>query len=223
MTEPVITISGAVTKALTAIKDFPLWLLGGIALSLITFLCVPKLSAAVPQETRTWLTLGAVATTILTACRLGSLVISHINSYRADLEARRTFHLSPTSYRSFWSDTRQKDGTIVSQIHTEFMAKNRTDKILHLLTARVVRPKISGEVLQAFIVTGADSRFDVDCLPPGATMRISVVIMIRGFPGRVRKKLPHLAAVLAVADDEGNEQRVKLPLKAVPIPLEDAR
>jgi hypothetical protein len=224
MTEPVITISGAVTKALTAIKDFPLWLLGGIALSLITFLSVPELSAAVPQEARTWLTLGAVAATILTVCRLGSLVISHINGNRANLEARRTFHLTPISHRSFWSATRQKDGTFVSQIRAEFMAKNRTNKSLRLLTARVVKPNIPGDVLHVSLHTDVDSQYGgIDYLPQGTTMRLSVVIHIRGFPGRVRKTPPDLAAVLAVADDEGNEQRVQLPLKAAPIPLEDAK
>jgi hypothetical protein len=222
MTEPVSTISGVVTTALTAIKDFPLWLLGGIALSLIACLSVPKLSAAVPQEARAWVTLGAVAFTILTVFRGGSLVISHINRYRADLEARRTFHLTPISYGCNWSATRQKDGTIVIHIHTEHIAKNRTNKILHLPTARVVRPKISGEVLQVSIASGSGSNFGVACLPPGATVRVSVIIHIRGHPGRVRKNPLDLAAVLAVADDEGNEQRVKLHLKAIPVPLEDA-
>jgi len=56
MPEPGTAIAG-ITKALTAIKDFPLWLLTGITLSLITFLSVPELSAAVPQEARPWLTL----------------------------------------------------------------------------------------------------------------------------------------------------------------------
>jgi hypothetical protein len=222
MTEPVSTISGVVAKALTAIKEFPLWLLTAIALSLIIFLSVPKFSAAVPPETRTWITLGAVVATILAASRLGSLIISHINSYRADLEARRTFYLTPIAQRSTWGATRQKDGTIVTTIRTEHIAKNRTDKMLHFPTARVVRPKISGEVLQVFIHTGSGSNFGVGCLPPGVTVPISVTILIRGFPGRVRKNLHDFAAVLAVADDEGNEQRVKLPLKAIPIALEDA-
>jgi hypothetical protein len=84
-----------------------------------------------------------------------------------------------------------------------------------------VKPKISGEVLQVGIGTGAD-RYDVDGLPPGTTMRVSVTMQIRGHPGRVRKNPLGLAAVLAVADDEGNEQRVKLHLKAPPISLEDA-
>jgi hypothetical protein len=184
----------------------------------------PKLSAAVPQETRTWLTLGAVAATILTGCRFGSLVISQINSYRARLEARRTFYLTPMSQHSFWTATRQKDGTFVSQIRAALMAKNRTNKTLHLLTARVVRPNMPGEVLQVFINTASDSSWHgVNALPPNDTILVSVNIMIRGFPGRVRENPPDLAVVLAVADDEGNEQRVKLPLKAAPIPLEDAR
>jgi hypothetical protein len=85
MTEPITTISGAVASGLTAIKDFPLWLLTGIALSLIAFLIVPVLSAAVPQEARKWVILGAGAFTILAACRFGSLVISQINSYRAKI------------------------------------------------------------------------------------------------------------------------------------------
>jgi hypothetical protein len=52
MPEPGTTIAGAgaVTKALTAIKDFPLWLLTAIALFLVTCLFVPVLSAAVPQR-----------------------------------------------------------------------------------------------------------------------------------------------------------------------------
>jgi hypothetical protein len=223
MPEPSSTILGAAVKALPSIKDFPLWLFTAIALILIIVLYVPAFSGAVPHETRLWVTLGAVAAAILAACRLGSLVISHINSYRATREARRTFHLTPIPYRSFWGPTRQKDGAIVSQIRAEFMAKNRTGKILHLLTARVVRPKIPGELLHVFITTGVNDEFGNDCLPPGATLQTSLVIMIRGFPGRVRKNPTDLDAVLALKDDEGNEQRVKLPLKAIPVPLEDAK
>jgi hypothetical protein len=152
-------IAGAITRGLTAIKAFQLWLLTGIALSLIAFLIVPVLSAAVPQEYRKFVILGAGAFTILAACRLGSQVISQITSYRAKSEARRTFHLTPISHRSWWCPTRQKDGTIVTSLRAEFWAKNRTDKILHLLTSRVVKPKISGEVLQVSILTGADSKF----------------------------------------------------------------
>jgi hypothetical protein len=135
----------------------------------------------------------------------------------------RSGTLTPIPYRSFWGATRQKDGTIVSQIRAEFLAKNRTGKILHLLAARVVRPKIPGELLQAFITTPVDDAFGIDCVPPGATLHVTVNMLIRGYPGRVRKNPTELAAVLALKDDEGNEQRIKLALKAIPAPLEDAK
>ena len=215
MAEPASTISSAVVKALSAIKDFPLWLLTAIALSLIAFLFVPQFSAAFPEAIRRWVAVAAVTAAIFAACRFGSTVFSHVDQYRAEKQARRTFHLTPVTSRSSWCATRQKDQTIVTQMRAEFMAKNRTDKILHLLTARVVRPRISGEVLDVFIHTGADTEFGVDCLPPGATMRILVTMLIRGFPGPVRKKLPDLTATIAIADDNGNEQRVKLALKPI--------
>src|ERR1700730_3980202 len=51
MPEPGTTaVTGAITNALTAIKDIQLWLLTAIALFLVACLFVPVLSAAVPQE-----------------------------------------------------------------------------------------------------------------------------------------------------------------------------
>src|SRR5260370_36342737 len=50
------TIAGAITNALTAIKDFPLWLLTGIALFLIAFLIVP----APQSRSGQWTALGPI-------------------------------------------------------------------------------------------------------------------------------------------------------------------
>src|SRR5580700_8292105 len=130
MPEPGTTaVTGAITNALTAIKDIQLWLLTAIALFLVACLFVPVLSAEVPQEARKFVILGAGAFTILAVCRLGSLVISATNKYRADREARRTFHLTPTTKRSWWCPTRQNDGTIVTSLYAELMAKNRASSL----------------------------------------------------------------------------------------------
>jgi len=89
MAEPATTISGAITKALSAIKDFPLWFLIAIALSLIVFLSVPEFSGAVSQEARTWITVAAVTAVIFAVSRFGSVVTFHFNSYRAEAKTRR--------------------------------------------------------------------------------------------------------------------------------------
>src|SRR5260370_24804307 len=108
------------------------------------------------------------------------------------------------------------------QIRTELMAKNLTDKTLHLLTARPVRPKIHGEVLQVFIHTGADSNHGPDCLPPGATLHTSIMIMISGLPAGVRgKTMPPLAAVLAVCRPEGKGERAMKYVKTITPPIDN--
>ncbi len=88
MAEPATTISSAVTKALSAIKDFPLWLLTAIALSLIAFLSVPQFSDAVPRETRTWIIVAAVTAAIFAGCRFGSVVIAPVKTQRKLREER---------------------------------------------------------------------------------------------------------------------------------------
>jgi hypothetical protein len=52
--EPLTASGASLAKALSAIKDFPLWLLTAISLSLAVFLGVPAFTGAVSENTRTW-------------------------------------------------------------------------------------------------------------------------------------------------------------------------
>jgi hypothetical protein len=64
MPEPIVTTSGVVIRALSAVKDFPAWLLTGIALSLITFVVAPGFEGAVSREGRTGIIAAAMAATV---------------------------------------------------------------------------------------------------------------------------------------------------------------
>jgi hypothetical protein len=180
--------------------------------------------------TRTWVAVGAVTFVILAACRLGSQVISKINTNYVALEARRTFHLTPIPFQCEWNAVPVKDG-MVTAIQAGFLAKNRTNKTLHLATARVVRPKLPSEPFSVLIWEPPSNKFN--SIPPDATIQILVSINIHGTPRRfpqniddyikimdaprrARKNRYDLAAVLAVKDDEGNEVRVNLPLRFGP-------
>jgi hypothetical protein len=219
--EPAASVASLGTKALSVIKDLPLWLLTGIAVSLTSFLSIPEFRGAVSEKTQTWIAVAAITFAIFAACRFASVSISKIEAYRAGQQAHRTFHLTPITHQCYWGVVRQKDGTVVMQTRTEFVAKNLTDKILHLLTARPVWPKIRGEILQVLIHTGAGSKYGLDCLPPRATLPTSIMIMIRGLPASFRgKTMPLLRAVLAVTDDERNEQRVRMSLKPMTAELD---
>src|SRR4029077_10983393 len=86
---------------------------------------------------------------------------------------------------------------------------------------RLVKPRISGEVLQDLILIKAEhgpeygtAHVSGRTIPPGGTLPIGVMILIRGVPRqKVGEKVTPLAATLAVADEEGYEQKINLTLK----------
>jgi hypothetical protein len=85
--EPAASAASLGAKALSVIKDLPLWLLAGIALSLATFLSISKFRGAVSEETQTWITVAAITSAIFTVSRFAGVIISKIKAYRAGLEA----------------------------------------------------------------------------------------------------------------------------------------
>src|SRR5260370_5701492 len=145
--EPITTLGVSLAKTLSVIKDFPLWLLTAVALSLVVFLVLPSFARAVSEDTRTWITVAAITSAIFAGCRFASLVIAEIKTYRLSLKAGRTFHLTPVTRDCHWGSTRQQDGTVTTQITVSLMVKSLSDRMLHLLTALLIKPKIAGEIL----------------------------------------------------------------------------
>jgi hypothetical protein len=218
--EPITTSGASLAKTLSIIKDFPLWLLTAIALALAVFLVLPSFAGAVSENTRTWVTVAAMTSAIFAGCRFASRVIAEIRTNRLNLKARRIFHLTPTTRDCHWGSTRQQDGTITTHTTVSLMAKNLSDRMLHLLTARLIKPKISGEILANFLLIEDRQTSEYGSvqmtgkhIPPDAIRALAITIIVRGVPKQKAGKLRPLAAVLSIADAEGNEQRVKVDLR----------
>ena len=154
--EPGTAAASQATKILSAAKDWPLWLFTAAALSLFTlvFLFADLLS----DQTRRWIEAAATGLGIFAVCRLGNTATTNFKTYRARVAARHTFHLTPVPQRCHWGATRQQDGTMTTQIAVSLIAKNLTQYALHLLRVRLIKPKISGEVLgEMLLVSRTDS------------------------------------------------------------------
>jgi hypothetical protein len=206
--EPITTSGASLAKTLSIIKDFPLWLLTAIALALAVFLVLPSFAGA------------AITSAIFAGCRFASLVIAEIRTYQLSLKARRTFHLTPTTRDCHWGSTRQQDGTITTQITVSLMAKNLSGRMLHLLTARLIKPKIAGEILTNILLIEDRQTREYGSvqmtgrhIPPDAIRALAITIIVRGVPKQKAGKVRPLPAVLSIADAEGNEQRVKVDLR----------
>ena len=217
MTGPLESI-GASTKALGVLKDIPLWLLTGVAAFLLILPFPPGTSAILSPTALSWIRIAGILFAILAVCRLGNVLTLLIRAWWARREERRTLHLTLDS-QSFWHIAKQPDGSTTTTFTLRFMAKNRTTAPIHLLKARVIRPKMRGEVIRDRVFVqhpkeniSGSAQVSGAHIPASGLLPASASIVIRGTP---KQKTGRLRTVIGVTDESGNETRVKLELRGV--------
>jgi hypothetical protein len=210
------TTADATGKLFASLKDAPLWLLTAVALSLGVFVYFAPFASLVSPATLTLIRYAAVVATILAGCRAVSLLSGKL----ATGLSRRPppFHLTAMAQQSMWGTARQPDGTVTTQISVRATVKNMSDAPLALMSARLVKPRMSGEVLNNLVFvrsvdsdvygTAHVSQHDV---PPHCLLPVHVELVIRGSPRR--RQTGNMRAVIGISDDEGREQRLTVELR----------
>ena len=139
--------AGAATEILKVLKDLPLWLLTGLAASAGVLLWVPPFAASLPTVIRPFVVTAGAILGVLTVARTIALLLERMPAWRVARDERRRFHLTPDPQQSFWSSAKQPDDSIVTQVVARFVVKNRTAEPLALAHARLVKPRIRGEIV----------------------------------------------------------------------------
>lgn len=209
----------AAAKSLDILKNFPIWFLISITSALYCFLWFPNFNSLVPLENKNWIVFSAIAFSLMTLCRILSGTISFYTKRKQENNANRLFHLTPVDTHSYWHLAKQKDGSTNTQIHIDFTAKNLTDdKTVHLLKVRLVKPKISGTVINDMILLRAPDRniygtahTSGHYIPPSCILPGSISLMIQGTPRQISGPLK---TVVAIQDADGNERRIKVNLRS---------
>ncbi|MBZ5493867.1 MAG: hypothetical protein LAO76_23350 [Acidobacteriia bacterium] len=212
--------AGTTAKILEILKDLPLWLLFGLAISAGALLLFPGIAASVPATARPWIIVGGVVFAALAVARGIGILIHEIPAWKASAEARRRFHLIAIPQQSHWSSSKQADDSIVTQVAIRFLVKNRTANPLALVNTRLISPRIRGEILHDDVSLRAVDRniygsavHSGHVIPPNTSLPASVTIMIRGVP---RKKVgKEVRVTIGVRDDEGHEQRANVNVRVI--------
>jgi len=212
--------AGAATKALEVLKDVPLWLLSGLAVAAGLLLWIPGL---VPLAIHAWFAGGGLTFGVLAIARATAMVSEKIPAWRKAREERRRFHVTAEPQQSFWSSSKQADGSIVTQVVARLVVKNRTDEPLGLAHVRLVKPRIPGEMVHEDVVVRAVDRniygtaaHSGHLIPPKMSLPASASVMIRGVPWR--KPENEVRVKLAISDDEGYEQVVAFKMRVMSAP-----
>lgn len=212
--------AGTAAKVLEVLKDVPLWLLSGLSVSAGVLLWIPALAVSVPTTAHPWIIIGGVIFAVLATARSVGLLIERIPGWKASVDARRRFHLIAVSQQSFWASAKQPDDSIVTQVVVRLLVKNRTAKPLTLVRARLVSPKVRGDIVHNDISVRAVDRnvygsaiHSGHVVPPDMSLPASVGLLIRGVP---RRKIgQQVRATIGVTDDEGFEQKVVIDMRVV--------
>lgn len=200
-------------KLAAALKDVPLWLFTAVALSMTLLITVPEFRAQLFPSGPLGLFLTLVAW-IFVLARSTIPAIRAWRLWRATSRARMRFVITPVEHQCIWGVSKQTDGTVVTQVSGHFMVKNRADSPLYLMTARLVRPRIRGEVLPGLLAVRAidDRTYGTahtsgHCIPPHETVPVSATILIRGTP---RQRSGMLQAIVEMSDADGHRERVRV-------------
>jgi len=211
-------------KLLGAVKDFPLWLLIGLA-AVADILLLAKVS--IPTIFAPWLWTAAILCTVLAICRAISVGYHAWRGFKAAVAAKRTFHMSPTSGQCHWGMTKQTDGSTTTQISAHFLVKNLTAAPLGLTNVRLIAPRIRGEILHEDVSVRAvgsnmygTAAHSGHIIPARQALPAHAHMIIRGVPKQ--RAEDNLQVTLGVTDDEGNEQRVKVVLRGFGTPKQPA-
>jgi len=212
--------AGAATKALEVLKDIPLWLLSGLAISAGILLSIPGL-ISVPA--RPWVVSAGVVFGVLAVARAVAMLFDRIPTWRKAREERRRFHLTADPQQSFWSSSKQADGSIITQVVARLAVKNRTDEPLGLARVRLLKPRIRGEIVHEDVSVRAVNRniygtaaHSGHLIPPKMSLPASASVMIRGVPWR--KPESEVRVKIGISDDEGYEQIVVFKIRVMSAP-----
>jgi hypothetical protein len=208
---------GIWARLLDGIKNWPLWLLVAIALALTVLVAVPDFRALVSPMAATALVFATIVAWIFVVARAAKPITDGVLKYLHYREQKRRFLVTPVEGKCYWGVSKQTDGSYVTNVTVQCMVKNRsTTELLHVMTARLIKPRIRGEVLPAHVSTRSLStgmfgtpHVSGNFINTGQTLPVSCVISIRGVP---RQKSGPMRAKIEFADADGQRERVKVRL-----------
>jgi len=208
--------SGMWARALDSVKNWPLWLLVAIALSLTVFVAVADFRTLASPTTATALVYAAIVAWIFVLARAAKPITEAALTYLHYREQSRYFLVTPIEGQCHWGVSKQPDGSYVTQVAVQCMVKNRSTERVHIMKAHVIKPRIRGEVLPGLVVTRSQSanvfgtpHISGNFIGAGQTLPVGCTILIRGVP---RQKSGPMQSKIEFEDADGHRERVKVRL-----------
>jgi hypothetical protein len=152
-------------------KDWPLWSLFAVALSLTFVLAVPDFREVVLPSGAVALTCAVAVACIFVLTRAIEPMLNVVSRYAHGRRQTRRFIVTPLEQQCHWSIARQPDGSYVTQFAAHFLIRNRLSVSLYPTDARLIKPKVRGELMpNPTLFIGSLAAVSGNQIPAGATL-----------------------------------------------------
>jgi hypothetical protein len=210
---------GTWVKLIDAAKNWPLWIFFAISASLSIFIGVPYFQSLSSPAAVKWLDYLTLVAWVFTLALAAAHLIRFAHVYLAGADTRIKFVIAPVEHQCLWGVSKQVDGTFVTNISGHFLVTNRMTEPLYLMAAKIITPKITGEVLPGVLtVRAVDNHMhgtayvSGHCIPAGHTLPVATTTLIRGTPNQKDGKM---RAVLEISDTNAHKARVVVSLNCL--------
>lgn len=197
------------TGLLSALRNLPAWLLGGLAAAGFAVLFVPGFGGIDPQDfLNKWGGTVWFLTITLSILSVARALDSSMQAYRAHrkaAEGQRSLRLVPRPSEGWWHLAKQQDDSLVSQISLGIEAANRSDHPVRIVKARLIWPRTKGKLQRANMMlpmAGSPYYSNKHPVPPGESVTASLDLTVRGAIARQGRPL---RVTIGVTDQFGEE------------------
>jgi hypothetical protein len=208
-----LTTANALSSLLGIVRKLPIWMLSGLAIAGIAVLFVPPLGGIDLTEFRklwgVWIWIGTLTALALTVTCLIEAGVTQYLAYRKYRASRRVLQFVPRLRESWWHLAKQQDDTFISQLTLSTEVTNLTGQPVRLVKARLIRPKMKGELVHEDVslpMDGSPYHSNAHAVPANRSATAVIHLMVRGTAAAAGR---YVHATVGITDQFGVEYRLK--------------
>ena len=203
---------GACLSAIKITSKYSFWTLISLAVANSAVLHLSNLPHSIPTE---WLAMLKLLEWFLWVPTIIFAVVLIVAIKQERYKAIRLGVTFPSPHTHVWSESKQQDGSINTQITANVLVRNRTDKPLGLSSVRLINPTIDGPVIYGCpLIKERESSYSSSTMCTGYKINphdsrpVSLQVIIGDSLDLTGKNKKQIEATLGLTDEDGYETKV---------------
>jgi hypothetical protein len=204
---------GWVERTLTALRELPIWLFGGVAAASWALLFLPGFAGVDPTKFRddfgAWLWASAITFSILAFARTTDASVLTAQKHKTEKNKHRILRLVPHDRQRWWNLAKQQDDSVISTLRMQFEVTNLGDQPVRFVNCRLIKPRNKDHINANVVMPGTkENPFHSEKHAAPAHSVLTAILHIMT-PGALGRQGHPIRVTIGVIDQFGEEYTFK--------------